>query len=169
MITPRLLLNTALSSATSCRCTPAPTGLRNMAQMPSEKTISIASFGCFIPGTLRLLADSPFSVPTSRRRTPAPTGLRSTAQGQPSLGEATLGFIQHTGKQTQHSATTHAHQQRLPIAPPHIHRARTTLQSTNPRSARLTARHSCSTHVAAIRISFVIRHSDFVILPSCPP
>jgi hypothetical protein len=133
-------------------------GLRNMARPTSEKTISFANFGGFMSGTLRLLAKTILSSATSCRPTPAPTGLRSTAQGQPSLGEATLGLSHQTGKQTQHSATTHVHQQRLPSAPPHLCRPRTTLQSTNPRSARLTPRHSCTAAVAGIRQSSAFRH-----------
>ncbi len=134
---------------------------------PSEKTISSANFGGLLPAPLRPLAKTPLSSAASCRGTSAPTGLRNIAQGCRALASAPLGVSHQTGKQTQHSATPQAHQQRLPSAPPHLCRTRTTLQSTNPRSVPLTERHSCERFElsASVIREFVI-DSSFLILVS---
>ena len=50
----------------------------------------------------------------------SPKGAAEHSEGLPSLGEATLVPANKSGKQTQHSATPHAHQQRLQKTPPHM-------------------------------------------------
>ncbi len=118
--------------ATSHRLTPAPTGLR---KIPARSGVSILapvhkSWRSHVLLSAWSRQKPALFAATCRRLTPAPTGLRNIAQGQPSLGEATLGFSHHAGKQTQHPATSSGHQQRLPRSsatplprPPHSRRS----------------------------------------------
>ncbi len=145
-----------LSSFNTPRSTPAPKGLRSTAQgcralasaplgmatsdqeanPPLHHTQQVLAASAKRPAAhlpIPSLGSLTPSLATPLRRTPAPKGLRSSAQGQPSLGEATLGYapsIREANPPLRHTHRSPAASAKRPAA--HLPARLLTIIQTSP-------------------------------------